>query len=74
MEAYLTEGGCKQCKGVDEDEGLRIFLNATMGVRGCPEFCVNGFSINSTKSVLQTGWRSGSAQLSSPGLASSTSC
>ena len=41
---------------------------------GCPEFCVNGFSINSMKSVLQTGWKSGSAQLSSPGLASSTSC
>jgi len=41
---------------------------------GCPEFCVNGFSINSMKSVLQTGWRSGLAQLSSPGLASSTSC
>ena len=42
--------------------------------RGCSEFCVNGFSINSIKSVLQTGWRSGSERLSSHGLALSTSC
>ena len=41
---------------------------------GCPEFCVNGVSINSLKSVLQTGWRNGSERLSSPGWALSTSC
>ena len=42
--------------------------------RGCLGFCVNGVSSNSVKSVLQTGWKSGSAQLSSPGLALSISC
>ena len=41
---------------------------------GCAEFCVNGVSINSVKSVLQTGWRNGSVRLSSPGWALSISC
>ena len=45
-----------------------------MNLRGCPGFCVNGVSINSLKSVLQTGWRNGSERPSSPGLALSTSC
>ncbi|PLY40999.1 hypothetical protein CSZ94_17890, partial [Janthinobacterium sp. ROICE36] len=41
---------------------------------GCTEFCVNGFSFKSAVPGLQTGWRSGSVPLSSPVLASSTSC
>ena len=49
--------------------------SAGVGVlRGCAEFCVNGVSINSPKSVLQTEWKSGSVRLSSPGLALSISC
>ena len=41
---------------------------------GCTEFCVNGFSFKPVAPGPQTGWRSGSALLSSPVLASSTSC
>lgn len=42
--------------------------------RGCTEFCVNGFSFKPAAPGLQTGWRSGSVQLSSHVLALSTSC
>ena len=41
---------------------------------GCTEFCVNGFSFKPAAPGLQTGWRSGSVQLSSHVLASSTFC
>jgi hypothetical protein len=41
---------------------------------GCTEFCVNGFSFKPVAPGLQTGWRSGSVQLSSPVSASSISC
>ena len=70
--------GLKARGTVTDPNGIHIPLtsggNPNCDWWGCAEFCVNGFSINSMKSVLQTGWRSGSAQPSSPGLALSTSC
>ena len=54
---------------LDEPEPQKNPIN--LGVSGI--LCKRGF-VNSLKSVLQTGWRNGSAQLSNPGLALSTSC
>lgn len=48
--------------------------NGKLIVWGCTGFCVNGFSIKPAAPGLQTGWRSGLAQLSSPVSASSISC
>ena len=45
-----------------------------VNTRGCTGFRVNGFSFKPAAPCLQTGWRSGSALLSSPESASSTSC
>lgn len=53
-------------------DGDKVSKSDILG--GCLGFCVNGVSSNSVKSVLQTGWKSGSARLSSPGLALSISC
>ena len=47
-------------------------VQSTLG--GCTRFCVNGFSFKPAVPGRQTGWRNGSALLSSPELASSTSC
>ena len=61
-------------KFVDATLVVPIFHVAVWRIRACPRFCVNGVSSSSVKSVLQTGWKSGSARLSSPGLALSISC
>ena len=58
-----------QYKMVEQTYGQDV-----LNLGGCPVFCVNGVSVNSLKSVLQTGWRNGSERPSSLVSASSTSC
>jgi hypothetical protein len=48
--------------------------NKSLAHGGCTRFCVNESSFKSAARGLQTGWRSGLAQLSSPVSASSTFC